>query len=214
MKYWFIDEDSESCYNKEYISDEFPDQTEVEVFEAKKDYGSGYFFCKEHGELGESGDSGCGTDCKEYSPRNKVSGRCRFSETPYTYGKKIILKLKPKPKMITSQLTDQQKEFNAKMEEIKKVILQFAFEFGNMKSTDVGIDNATEQIRNILKDSFIPNEKEVKDPFAQVKRDSFWYTVNNIRDEYRQENLKILENLDKLNDRITDLENKCIKSIL
>jgi len=70
------------------------EDTEREVYEAKPDYGSGFFFCREFETVGEVGED-CGRFCPKYEPRNKKNGRCRFSG--YTYlptEKKITLKIK------------------------------------------------------------------------------------------------------------------------
>ncbi|MCP4650284.1 MAG: hypothetical protein GY853_09440 [PVC group bacterium] len=49
----------------------------------KRDVGSGYFYCAEFDEVGESSQGGCGQDCKKYQPRNKKSGRCRFHQNTF-----------------------------------------------------------------------------------------------------------------------------------
>lgn len=48
---------------------------ELKVFSAKRETGVDYFFCKEVGEIGETGE--CGKGCQDYKPRNKKSGICK-----------------------------------------------------------------------------------------------------------------------------------------
>lgn len=49
---------------------------EMVLFEAKRETGTGYFFCKKFGEFGETKDC-CGKQCSIYKPNNKISGRCK-----------------------------------------------------------------------------------------------------------------------------------------
>jgi hypothetical protein len=59
------------------------DIKEMEVFEAKIEYGNGLFYCSKIDEVGGVGN-GCGEFfCDKYSPRNGKNGRCRFSGHTY-----------------------------------------------------------------------------------------------------------------------------------
>ena len=96
MKYYFRKND-ERCYTKEYHLDWMKDNelTEMEVYEAVPEHGTGMFTCAEFGEIGEVGE-GCGKMCDMYQPRNGKNGICKSYRTPYGQtDKKITLKLKP-----------------------------------------------------------------------------------------------------------------------
>jgi len=65
--------------------------SELELFEAKKSIGSGYFYCKEFGEAVEVGI--CGKDCHAYKPNNGIKGRCKHYGYCYEMtDKKIVIK--------------------------------------------------------------------------------------------------------------------------
>ena len=65
----------------------------MEVFEAKREVGSDYFFCTELDEVGEVGQ-GCGKFCYHYKPRNGKNGRCKHSGSVFEQTEKTkILKL-------------------------------------------------------------------------------------------------------------------------
>lgn len=91
MKYYFERLDSEGCYPKEYFIDQMKDNdiTEMEVYPAKVEYGTGYFWCSEYGEIGEIGET-CGHLCDEYRPRNGKKGRCVSHKNCYTHAEKPI----------------------------------------------------------------------------------------------------------------------------
>jgi hypothetical protein len=97
MKYYFEKGDMDGlCYMKDYFMDLMEERgiTEIEVYPARPTYGTGYFYCQEHGDMGESGE-GCGIFCDFYKPRNGKNGRCRHHSTPYEpMDKSIIIKLK------------------------------------------------------------------------------------------------------------------------
>lgn len=96
MKYYFETKDSEMCYSKEYFQNlmEERELTEITVFGAKIETGSGFFFCKEFYAVGEVNGT-CGKFCSKYNPRNGKSGRCKHSGYFYdNTGEKVILKLK------------------------------------------------------------------------------------------------------------------------
>ena len=66
-KYYFDNQD-ENCYSLDYWRDYMTENgiKKLEVFEAKRETGTGYFFCKEAGEIGETGE--CGKQCNDYKP--------------------------------------------------------------------------------------------------------------------------------------------------
>ncbi len=94
-KYYFEAEDAEGCYTKDYFLNQLDeDNPEIEVFEAVKERIADIFWCNEHEFCGDkSSDNPCGKYCKEYDPRNGVSGCCRHYRTNLYYaGEKITLK--------------------------------------------------------------------------------------------------------------------------
>lgn len=66
------------CYTlshwKDYIAENKLNQ--IELLEAERETDTGYFFCKEYGEVG-SVNEGCGKLCEKYKPNNGKNGRCR-----------------------------------------------------------------------------------------------------------------------------------------
>ena len=76
--YYFIEPDGDVCLNKKAIIEYMKEDglKELTVFEAKRETGSGYFFCREFGEVGEINGT-CGKSCEKYIPNNGKSGRCR-----------------------------------------------------------------------------------------------------------------------------------------
>jgi len=80
-KLYFSEYDDDNCYNltyhREYMKDNLID--EMILIEAKRETGTGYFFCKEYGEISEvNGSCGyCGMACSFYKPLNGKSGRCK-----------------------------------------------------------------------------------------------------------------------------------------
>ena len=85
MKYYFSDmPDDLRCYTLAYHlnymrENEIP---EMMVHEAKIEFGTGYFFCREFQDVGEVGEN-CGKQCEKYQPRNYKSGRCKHSGNCY-----------------------------------------------------------------------------------------------------------------------------------
>lgn len=60
------------------------------LFEAKRESGTGYFFCKEFQACGEVGE--CGRMCEKYNPMNGKNGRCKHYGYVYEQtDNKIIL---------------------------------------------------------------------------------------------------------------------------
>ena len=94
--FYFKHNDSEVCYNKAYFNDYIKRHklTEIDVFEAIPErIGGGVFWCKEHLFCGDGTNGTCGkSNCKEYEPRNKVNGCCKYHTSRlYTHGDKITL---------------------------------------------------------------------------------------------------------------------------
>ncbi len=77
-KMYFLKGDEYVCYKldhwKNYMADN--ELKEVELFEAKRETETGYFYCKEFGEVG-SVNEGCGKFCEKYKPNNGKNGRCK-----------------------------------------------------------------------------------------------------------------------------------------
>lgn len=88
MKYYFNDRD-ESCYPLSFYKEEmeeFPYIKEIELTEAKREIG-GEMWCDEQAEFVTE----CGRDCKDYSPCNGRSGRCRYLKNGYIPSKKKFI---------------------------------------------------------------------------------------------------------------------------
>ena len=51
---------------------------EIDIFLAKRETDSGYFFCKHFNKVGEKSYGGCGKMCQTYQPRNGKSGACKL----------------------------------------------------------------------------------------------------------------------------------------
>ena len=74
-------------------------ETEIDVFEAIPDRpGDGIFWCKEHEFCHDDTTDTCGNDnCKDYEPRNKISGCCKHHRCwLHTHGDKVTLTLAKK----------------------------------------------------------------------------------------------------------------------
>ena len=95
-KLYFSGEDSELCFDIEHFKDymRYNNLKELKLFEAKRVTGTGYFFCKEHFEVGEVGEN-CGiNNCHTYKPLNGKNGRCKHYGWCYEYSDKVrILKI-------------------------------------------------------------------------------------------------------------------------
>jgi hypothetical protein len=95
-KKYFEFEDSDFCYTLEYFNDKMLDEglTEIEVFEAEREVGSSFFWCRHHSVACEKNSDTCGVDnCADYEPRNGKNGICRHNGYCYTPIKKVTLKL-------------------------------------------------------------------------------------------------------------------------
>jgi|SRR5574343_108702 hypothetical protein len=96
-KLYFSNLDESGCYTIDTIKALMDDAgiKELEITEAKRDTGNGYFYCTKFQEIGEVGES-CGRFCSGYSPRNGKNGKCRYSGYCYEpTDKKRIIKIKP-----------------------------------------------------------------------------------------------------------------------
>lgn len=96
-KYYFKYNDSERRYSKSYFDIYMKENNleEIEVYEAIWErIGGGVFWCKEHSFCGDETKDTCGrSNCKEYQPRNKISGVCKHHSCWfYVHGDKIVLK--------------------------------------------------------------------------------------------------------------------------
>jgi len=85
--------DSLCCYTLDYYIEQIKKTgKQIELEEAKREYGSDFFYCKEFKLVGLKSESECGSLCPKYDPRNKRSGRCRFNQNTFEgTGKKYVL---------------------------------------------------------------------------------------------------------------------------
>lgn len=93
MKKYFIEIEDETCGDIEVVKDfmRSNDMVQLDVFEAKRDVGSDFFFCRDSWEAGEKGY--CGASCNSYEPRNKKNGICIHNAPVYDTGEKVTIKL-------------------------------------------------------------------------------------------------------------------------
>lgn len=96
MKLYFSRFNEEIAYSKEWILKEMKEREleYLEVYEAKRELGTSYFFCKAVGLVAEHGDGfdDCGKSCELYAPRNGRSGCCKYRGFCYEPGQEYILK--------------------------------------------------------------------------------------------------------------------------
>lgn len=93
-KYYFR-QDDDMCFDLETHYDYMEENklTEMDVFEAKIERNSDYFFCTHFYEVGEKNGT-CGKMCKAYQPRNHKKGICKHHGNVYEQtDKKLTLKL-------------------------------------------------------------------------------------------------------------------------
>ena len=98
-KYYFRHQDAENCYRRDHFVEIMKDEglAELQVYPAMIMHGSGFFYCQEHGEVGESNTGECGKSCDHYKPRNGKNGRCRHHSNCYEPADEAItIKLTPK----------------------------------------------------------------------------------------------------------------------
>ena len=93
----YFQENDARCYDLQYHKDYMIrfKLVELELFEAKRELGTGYFWCKMFEGIFESGEPGvCGkVHCSNYIPNNGKSGRCKHYGYCYEQtGKTRILK--------------------------------------------------------------------------------------------------------------------------
>ena len=98
IQYYFKYSDSELCYNIAYFINYMKEHCleEIEVYKAVPEIiGGGVFWCIEHQFCGDGTKEYCGkNNCKQYEPRNKISGVCKNNrDILYQNGDKIKLKL-------------------------------------------------------------------------------------------------------------------------
>ena len=67
--------------HRDYMQDEHLPELKLEL--QKLDKGSGYFYCRARGEVGDSSYDSCGKQCSEYKPRNGRSGCCKHHRGVY-----------------------------------------------------------------------------------------------------------------------------------
>lgn len=94
MKYYFENADGDGlCYTKDHFIDMMEERgiTEMEVYPAIIETGTGFFYCQEHGETGESGEGSCGKSCDFYKPRNGKNGRCKHHTNCYTVADELVI---------------------------------------------------------------------------------------------------------------------------
>ena len=95
--YFYNSEDDELCYDLPSIKSKMIDDEikEKVVIVGERMPADGQFWCSVHLISGDSGDHGCGKGCREYEPRNKKSGCCRFRKNLYgATDETITVKLK------------------------------------------------------------------------------------------------------------------------
>lgn len=92
-KMYFEVGNEEHCYPLWNFQDRIRDgDKKIDLQFAKRDFGSGYMWCKAYQEIIDSGDSKCGKYCKHYKPRNKISGRCYHLDNSFiSVGEVLIL---------------------------------------------------------------------------------------------------------------------------
>lgn len=75
---YFLKGYEDVCYQLDHWKDHMAinELKELDLFEAKRETGTGYFFCKEFGEICETKE-GCGKLCEKYIPNNGKNGRCK-----------------------------------------------------------------------------------------------------------------------------------------
>lgn len=95
MRKYYFTKNAENCYTLDHHKSvmKFNLLNELELFEAIIHRGSGFFYCKCFGEVGESNGT-CGKECHKYKPRNGKSGICIFHRPIYLpVTKPMILKI-------------------------------------------------------------------------------------------------------------------------
>jgi len=88
-KLYFSELDDERAYTRNALIEKMKEDgiSELKIYKAKPEKISGVFFCtevQEFADVSDPFDNPCGKQCKDYSPRNGKSGRCRF-HNQYSY---------------------------------------------------------------------------------------------------------------------------------
>jgi len=94
MKNLYFKENDPLCHSEADIREYMTENniTEIQVFKAKRELRTGYFFCKLHQEMGLTAQY-CGKQfCDDYIPNNGKNGRCKYYGYDYrkTNEKKLI----------------------------------------------------------------------------------------------------------------------------
>lgn len=89
---YFLKGDVDFCYQLDYWKDYMANNElkEVELLEAKREMGTGYFYCKEYAEIGRVNE-GCGKICEKYKPNNGKNGRCKHYGYCYEATVKLLV---------------------------------------------------------------------------------------------------------------------------
>lgn len=96
MKYYFIKGIDDICFSKQYWIDHTNENnlSNITLFEAEHEHGTGYFYCDKFNVVGEVNQSCNKIQCDQYKPRNKKGGICSHHRLPMTHGKEITIKIK------------------------------------------------------------------------------------------------------------------------
>lgn len=89
----------------------------ISVSEAIREVDTDYFFCTASEEVGTKKESVCGKLCKDYRPRNKKNGCCKYRRFCYAQGKEMIL------------------DYSGKLSDDENCIYQFIKQNGENKSS-------------------------------------------------------------------------------
>lgn len=94
-KLYIYDEFDELCIDMDSVKERMADDgiAEKTVSEAIVDHDTSYFWCLESQDVCMSGEGTCGKDCKEYEPRNKRFGVCKWLRRCRMPGEDVIVKI-------------------------------------------------------------------------------------------------------------------------
>ena len=94
-KFYFTELDETRCFTLVNIIQDMLEQgsDKLKVWEAIRETGSDYFYCKAFETVGMKGEhyDKCGKECDQYIPRNGKSGLCKFKSHCYEKGNAFIL---------------------------------------------------------------------------------------------------------------------------
>ena len=90
-KLFFRADEEEHCFKLSDLIDIMKSEglSEMKIYEAVKEKGTGFFYCKFFSECGEIGE--CGKQCSEYKPKNNRAGICKYYGYTYYANKEFIL---------------------------------------------------------------------------------------------------------------------------